>query len=80
MVLQLAHRFTKLHIRTVEDVLIEVGRFIFLVDFIVHVSPENKIPVILVLAFFATFNVLINYRVRKMELTFGNVMMALEFV
>ena len=50
----------------VEDVLVQVDKFIYPVDFIVlntqPVEAYNSFPVILGRSFLATFNALINYR------------------
>jgi len=65
MVLQLADHSTRLPRGMVEDILIKVGEFIFLIDFIVlqievEMSPEKEIPVILGRSFLATSNALTN--------------------
>jgi len=64
----------------VEDVLIKVGEFIYVVDFVVLdtevvMSPKNEIPVILGRPCLATSNAFINCEDWKMKLTFGNIMM-----
>ena len=69
----------------VEDVLIKVGQFIFLVDFVVPktegtLGTENKIPVILGRPFLATANTLINCRDEKLTLTSRNISMELNVV
>jgi hypothetical protein len=60
----------------VEDVLVQVDKFIFLVDFIMldtqPVEACNSIPVILGRPFLATSNALINCRNGVMKLSFGN--------
>jgi len=60
----------------VEDVLVEVDKFIYLVDFIVldthPVEACNSFLVILGLPFLATSNALINCRNGLMKLSFGN--------
>ena len=60
----------------VEDVLVQVDKFIYHVDFIVldtqPVEAYNSFPVILGRSFLATFNALINYRNGLMKLSFGN--------
>ena len=63
--LQLADASIRYHKGVVEDFLIKVGDFVFLVDFVVldakHTSgAEPKIPVILGRPFLATSNALIN--------------------
>ena len=60
-----------------EDVLIKVGDFIFLVDFVVLKTqlvsnPKGQTPVILGRPFLATSNALINCRTGQMKLSFGN--------
>ena len=66
----------------IEDVLIKMGKFIFLVDFVVldlKRVPDAKsyIPVILGRPFLATFNAFINCWNGMMKLSFGN--MTLDF-
>jgi len=60
----------------IEDVLVQVDKFIFLVDFIILdtqlVEECNSIPVILEHPFLATSNALINYRNGLMKLSFEN--------
>ena len=61
----------------IEDVLIEVGEFIFSVDFIIVETalvenPKGQIPLILGRPFLVTSNALINYRSGLMKLTFEN--------
>jgi hypothetical protein len=69
--------------RVVEDVLVQVDKFYFHVDFIVldtkpisHSSTD--VPVILGRPFFATSNALINCRNGIMKLTFGNMTVELN--
>jgi hypothetical protein len=66
----------------VENVLVQVDKFIFPVDFIVldtqPVEACNSIPVILGHPFLTTSNALINYRNGVMKLSFGN--MTLEMI
>ena len=56
--------------------LVQVDKFIYLVDFIVldtqHVEECNSIPVILGRPFLATSNALINYRNGLIKLSFGS--------
>ena len=80
MVLQLVDRSTRVPRGLIEDVLVKVGDFIYLVDFVVletevMVSPENEIPVILGRPFLATCNAIINCKDGKMKLTFGHMTM-----
>ena len=60
----------------VEDVLVQVDKFIYPVDFIVldtqPVEACNSIPAILGRSFLATSNALINCRNGLMKLSFGN--------
>ena len=75
--LQLADRSIKIPKGIIEDVLIKVGDFVFLVDFVVlETEPvrnlKNQIPIILGRPFLATSNALINCRNGLMKLTFGN--------
>jgi hypothetical protein len=60
----------------VEDVLVQVDKFIYPVDFIVldtqHIKACNSFPVILGRPFLTTFNALINCRNGLMKLSFGN--------
>jgi hypothetical protein len=60
----------------VEDVLVQVDKFIYPVDFVVldtqPVEACNLIPVILGRSFLATSNALINCRNGLMKLSFGN--------
>ena len=74
---QLADRSNKPLHGVVEDVLIKVGEFIFLVDFIVvETQPvtnlKGKIPVILGRPFLSTSNAVINCPNRLMKLPFRN--------
>jgi len=74
--LLLADRFVKVPRGIVEDVLVQVDKFIFPVNFIVFdtqpVEVCNSIPVILGRPFLATSNALINCRNGVMKLSFGN--------
>jgi hypothetical protein len=60
----------------VEDVLVQVDKFIYLVDFIVldtrHVEACNSILIILGRLFLTTSNALINCRNGLIKLSFGN--------
>ena len=80
--LSLADRSIKIPKGTVEDVLIQVDKFYYPVDFVVlDIEPvaagANDVPIILGRPFLDTSNVIINYRNGVMQLTFGN--MTLEF-
>jgi hypothetical protein len=74
--LLLADRSVKVPRGIVQDVLVQVDKFIYPVDFIVldtqPVEACNSFPVILERPFFATSNVLINCRNGLMKLSFGN--------
>ncbi|XP_068653865.1 uncharacterized protein [Aristolochia californica] len=75
--LQLADSSVKKPRGIVEDVLIKVDNFLFLVDFIVlHTKPvvnvTNKIPIILGRPFLATSNAVIHCKNGELELSFGN--------
>jgi hypothetical protein len=83
MTLQLADRSVKIPRGIVEDVLIKVDKFYFLVDFIVlDIEPVQnvgvQIPVILGRPFLATANALINCRTRVMTISFGNMTVELN--
>ena len=74
--LLLADRSVKVPRGIVEDVLVQVDKFIYHVDFIVldtqPVESCNSFPVILGRSFLATSNALINYRNGLMKLSFEN--------
>jgi len=80
--LLLADRSIKVPRGTVEDVLVQVDKFIYPVDFIVldtePVKGCNPIPVILGRPFLATSNALINCRNGVMKLSFGNMTLKLN--
>ena len=81
--LSLAGRSIKIPKGTIEDVLIQVDRFYYPVDFVVldtepvAVGP-NHVPIILGRPFLATSNVIINCRNGVMQLTFGNMTLELN--
>ena len=67
----------------VEDVLVNVGKFYYPVDFVVIdtepiASGPNHVPIILGRPFLATTNVIINCRNGVMQLTFGNMTLELN--
>ena len=67
----------------IEDVLVQVDKFYYLVDFVVLdtdpvVKGTNYVPIILGRPFLATSNVIINYRNGVMQLTFGNMTLELN--
>ena len=81
--LQLADRSIRTPRGVVEDVLIQVDKFYFPVDFIVldtHpvANLNSQIPVILGRPFLATSNAVINCRNGLMKLAFGNMTMELN--
>ena len=75
--LSLADRSIKIPKGTVEDVLIQVEKFFYLVDFVVlDTKPvavgANYVPIILGRPFLATSNAIINFQNGVMQLPFGN--------
>ena len=80
--LLLADRSVKVPKGIIEDVLVQVDKFIYPVDFIVLDTPpvevSNSIPVILGRPFLATSNALINCRNGIMNLSFGNMTLELN--
>ena len=81
--LSLADRSIKIPKGTIEDVLIQVDRFYYPVDFVVldtepvAVGP-NHVPIILGRPFLATSNAIINCRNGVMQITFGNMTLELN--
>ena len=81
--LSLADRSIKIPKGTIEDVLIQVEKFYYPVDFVVldtepiAVGP-NYVPIILGRPFLATSNAIINWRNGVMQLTFGNMTLELN--
>ena len=81
--LSLADRSIKIPKGTIEDVLIQVDRFYYPVDFVVlDTEPiavrANHVPIILGRPFLATSNAIINCQNRVMQLTFGNMTLELN--
>ena len=81
--LSLADRSIKIPKGTVEDVLIQVDKFYYPVDFVVldtepAATGVNYVPIILGRPFLATFNSIINCRNGVMQLTFGNMTLELN--
>ena len=81
--LSLADRSIKIPKGTVEDVLIQVNKFYYPVDFVVlDTEPvavgDNHVPIILGRPFLATSNAIINCRNGVMQLTFGNMTLELN--
>ena len=67
----------------VEDVLVKVDKFYYLVDFVVLdtepiANGPNHVPIILGRPFLATANAIINFRNGVMQLTFGNMTLELN--
>ena len=81
--LSLADRSIKIPKETIEDVLIQVDRFYYPVNFVVlDTEPvtvgANHVPIILGRPFLATSNAIINCRNGVMQLTFGNITLELN--
>ena len=81
--LSLADRSIKIPKGTIEDVLIQVDRFYYPVDFVVlETEPvavgANHVPIILGRPFLATSNAIINCWNGVMQLTFGNMTLELN--
>ena len=81
--LSLADRSVKIPKGIVEDVLVQVDKFYYLVDFVVlDIEPiaggSNYVPILLERRFLATSNAIINCRNRIMQLTFGNMTLELN--
>jgi hypothetical protein len=77
VVLQLAERSVKTPKGVVEDVLVQIDKFYYPVDFLILetesvVHANSKIPIILGRPFLATANALINCRNGLMKLSFGH--------
>ena len=81
--LSLADRSVKIPKGIVEDVLVKVDKFYYLVDFVVlDTKPiaivPNHVPIILGRPFLTTSNAIINCRNGVMQLTFGNMTLELN--
>ena len=81
--LSLADRSVKIPKGTIKDVLVQVDKFYYLVDFVVlDTEPKavgaNYVPIILGRPFLATSNAIINCRNGVMQLTFGNMTLELN--
>ena len=81
--LSLVDRSIKIPKGTMEDVLIQVDKFYYLVDFVVLdielvAVGTNYVPIILGKPFLTTSNAIINCRNRVMQLTFGNMTLELN--
>jgi hypothetical protein len=83
IVLQLADRSIKKPQGIVEDVLINVDKFYYSVDFIVLgtkpvPNPEKQIPIVLGRPFLAATNACINCQTGVMKISFGNMKITLN--
>ena len=81
--LSLADRSIKIPKGTMEDVLIQVDKFYYPIDFVVLdiervAVGTNYVPIILIRPFLATSNAIINNRNGVMQLTFGNMTLELN--
>ncbi|KAL6333167.1 hypothetical protein AAG906_028350 [Vitis piasezkii] len=81
--LSLANRSVKIPRGVIEDVLVQVDKFYYPVDFVVldtdpAVMEANYVPIILGRPFLATSNAIINCRNGVMQLTFGNMTLELN--
>ncbi|RVW28598.1 hypothetical protein CK203_100872 [Vitis vinifera] len=81
--LSLADRSVKIPRGVIEDVLVQVDKFYYPVDFVVLdtdpiVKEANYVPIILGRPFLATSNAIINCRNGVMQLTFGNMTLELN--
>ena len=81
--LSLADRSVKITKGIVEDVLVKIEKFYYLVDFVVLdtepiASEPNHVPIILGRPFLATAKAIINCRNGVMQLTFGNMTLELN--
>ena len=81
--LSLADRSVKIPKGIVEDFLVKLEKFYYLVDFVVldtepMAKSTNQVPIILGRAFFATSNSIINCRNGVMQLTFCNMTLELN--
>ncbi|KAL6333014.1 hypothetical protein AAG906_020034 [Vitis piasezkii] len=81
--LSLADRSVKILRGVIEDVLVQVDKFYYLVDFVVldtdpTVKEANYVPIILGRPFLATSNAVINCRNGVIQLTFGKMTLELN--
>ncbi|XP_034674270.1 uncharacterized protein LOC117905464 [Vitis riparia] len=81
--LSLVDRSVKIPTGIIEDVLVQIDKFYYLVDFVVldtdpNAKETNCVPIILRRPFLATSNALINCRNGMMQLSFGNMTMELN--
>ena len=78
-----ADRLVKIPKGTVEDVLVQVDKFYYSMDFVVLdtelvAEGANYVPIILGRPFLATSNTIINFQNGVMQLTFGNMTLELN--
>ena len=81
--MSLADRSVKIPKEIVEDVLVKVDKFYYLVDFVVLdtelvATRANYVPIILRRPFLATSNAIIKFQNGVMQLTFGNMTLELN--
>ena len=81
--LSLADRSVKIPKGTIEDVLIQVDKLYYPVDFVMLDTElvavgDNYVPIILGRSFLATSNEIINFQNGFMQLTFGNMTLELN--
>ncbi|RVW31190.1 hypothetical protein CK203_082856 [Vitis vinifera] len=81
--LSLADRSVKIPRGVIEDVLVQVDKFYYPVDFVVldtdpTIKEANYVPLIIGRPFLATSNAIINCRNGVMQLTFGNMTLELN--
>ncbi|RVW23878.1 Retrovirus-related Pol polyprotein from transposon 17.6 [Vitis vinifera] len=81
--LSLADRSVKIPRGMIEDVLVQVDKFYYPVDFVVldtnpTIKEANYVPIILGRPFLATSNAIINFRNGVMQLAFGNMTLELN--
>ncbi|XP_019246340.1 PREDICTED: uncharacterized protein LOC109225992 [Nicotiana attenuata] len=73
MLLQLAHRTVKRPIGFLDDVLVQVGKFVFPADFVIlDCQVYNEIPIILGRPFLATGRALIDYETGELKMRLNN--------
>ena len=81
--LSLVDRSVNIPKGTIEDVLVQVDKFYYPVDFVdLDTEPvaegSNYVPIILGKPFLANSNAVINYKNGDMQLTFGNMTLELD--
>ena len=81
--LSLADRSVKIPKGIVEDVLVKIDKFYYLVDFVVldtepMAESTHQVPIVLGRPFLATYNAIINCRNGVMQLTFDNMTLELK--